>query len=67
MLAKVLIVDDEKDVRDLLQSFLNATGYQVIMASSGEEAIKLAKSESPNAILQMLKCLVLMELRLAED
>jgi DNA-binding response OmpR family regulator len=55
MLAKVLIVDDEKDVRDLLQSFLNATGYQVIMASSGEEAIKLAKSESPNAILLDVK------------
>ena len=55
MLAKVLIVDDEKGVRDLLQSFLKTTGYQAIMASSGEEAIELAKSESPNAILLDVK------------
>ena len=55
MAAKVLVVDDEKGVRDLLHSFLNATGHQTIMASSGEEAIKLAKSESPNAILLDVK------------
>jgi DNA-binding response OmpR family regulator len=51
MLAKVLIVDDEKGVRDLLHSFLKATGYQAIMASNGEEAIELSISESPDAIL----------------
>ena len=51
MLAKVLVVDDEKGVRSLLHSFLKAAGYQTIMASNGEEAIELAKSESPNAIL----------------
>ncbi|MDH3851650.1 MAG: response regulator [Deltaproteobacteria bacterium] len=51
MLAKVLVVDDEKGVRDLLHRFLKATGYQAILASNGEEAIELAKSESPNAIL----------------
>ncbi|MGB6380177.1 MAG: response regulator, partial [Syntrophobacteria bacterium] len=51
MLAKVLVVDDEKGVRGLLHSFLKAAGYQTIMASNGEEAIELAKSESPNAIL----------------
>jgi two-component system cell cycle response regulator len=55
MLAKVLVVDDEKGVRDLLHSFLKATGYQAIMASNGEEAIELAKSESPNAILLDVK------------
>ena len=51
MQAKILVVDDEKGVRDLLHSFLKAAGYQTIMASNGEEAIELAKSESPNAIL----------------
>jgi CheY-like chemotaxis protein len=39
MQAKVLVVDDEKSVRDLLHSFLKATGYQVILASNGEKAI----------------------------
>ena len=51
MQAKVLVVDDEKGVRDLLHSFLKAEGYQAILASNGKEAIELAKSESPNAIL----------------
>ena len=55
MLAKVLIVDDEKGVRDLLHSFLKSTGYQTIMASSGEEAIELAKSENLHAILLDVK------------
>jgi DNA-binding response OmpR family regulator len=55
MAAKVLVVDDEKSVRDLLQSFLQGTGYQAIMASNGEEAIELARSESPNAILLDVK------------
>jgi DNA-binding response OmpR family regulator len=51
MQAKVLVVDDEKSVRDLLHSFLKAEGYQAILVSNGKEAIELAKSESPNAIL----------------
>ena len=55
MAVTVLVVDDEKSVRDLLQSFLQGTGYQAIMASNGEEAIELARSESPNAILLDVK------------
>jgi DNA-binding response OmpR family regulator len=55
MLNKILVVDDEESVRDLLQSFLTATGYQTILASNGEEAIEIAKSESPNAILLDVK------------
>jgi len=51
MAETVLVVDDEKGVRDLLHSFLKTAGYQAIMASNGEEAIELAKSESPKAIL----------------
>jgi len=52
---KILVVDDERSVRDLLHSFLKATGYQAILASNGEEAIELAKSERPNAILLDVK------------
>ena len=55
MQAKVLVVDYEKGVRDLLHSFLKAEGYQAILASNGKEAIELAKSESPNAILLDVK------------
>jgi len=55
MRSKVLVVDDERSVGDLLDSFLTATGYQAILASNGEEAIELAKSESPNAIILDVK------------
>ena len=55
MTDKILVVDDERSVRDLLHSFLKATGYQAILASNGEEAIELAKSERPNAILLDVK------------
>ena len=51
MAAKVLVVDDNKNIRDLLSSVLTTTGYEVILASNGEEAIRLANSEIPNAIL----------------
>ena len=51
MAAKVLVVDDDKNVRDLLSSVLTTTGYEVILASNGEEAIRLANSKIPNAIL----------------
>jgi DNA-binding response OmpR family regulator len=51
MAAKVLVVDDDKNVRDLLCNFLTTTGYEVILASNGEETIRLANNEIPNAIL----------------
>jgi DNA-binding response OmpR family regulator len=39
---KVLVVDDEFEIRDLLSRFLTEEGYEVILASNGEEALKLA-------------------------
>lgn len=55
MVKKVLVVDDKKYVRDLLNTFLTTRGYRAIVASNGEEAIELAKSESPNVILLDVK------------
>ncbi len=49
--GKVLVVDDELTVRDVLTDFLSDEGYEVILASNGEEAIALAKEEEPHAIL----------------
>ena len=51
MVEKVLVVDDEESIRDLLNSFLKREGYEVVLASNGEEAIKLAETESPHLIL----------------
>ena len=48
---KILIVDDELEIRDLLGRFLTEQGYDAILASNGEEAIELAEKENPQAIL----------------
>lgn len=51
MANKVLVVDDEREIRDLLRTSLSAEGYEVVVASNGEEAIGLAKTENPQVIL----------------
>ena len=48
---KVLVVDDELDIRSILSDFLPGEGYRVLLAVNGEEAIDLAKRENPQAIL----------------
>ncbi|RMG21955.1 MAG: DNA-binding response regulator [Bacteroidetes bacterium] len=48
---KVLIVDDEEDILDLLEYNLEKEGYQVLRAMDGEEAIEIAKREKPQMIL----------------
>jgi CheY-like chemotaxis protein len=50
-----MVVDDEKEIRDLLSIYLVEDGYDVIAAASGEEAINLAQSEDPQVILMDVK------------
>ena len=51
MWEKVLVVDDESQIRDLLKEFLTNEAYEVILASNGKEAIELAGREHPDVIL----------------
>jgi len=39
----ILVVDDEEDIRDVLRSFLEASGYYVLVAESGPSGLKLAE------------------------
>ena len=48
---KVLVAEDEPDIRGLIVFSLQYAGYEVIEALNGEEAIKLAESEQPDLIL----------------
>lgn len=48
---KILIVDDEPDVLLLLGERLTKAGYEVVKASSGEEAISLARKHLPHLIV----------------
>ncbi len=47
---KVMVVDDDQDARDLLYDYLQELGTQVITASNGTEALKLARQWRPDII-----------------
>ena len=47
----ILIVDDEPDVRLVLQDLFTSRGYQVSEAADGKEALKLLETEAPDLIL----------------
>jgi DNA-binding response OmpR family regulator len=49
-MPKILVVDDEKDVGELVQSFLEGHGYQVVTASSAQRAFELVNLEKPDLV-----------------
>ena len=49
-MAKILVVDDEEDIRRLLVTIFTDSGYEVVTASNGKEAVDAAKSEHPDLI-----------------
>jgi two-component system cell cycle response regulator len=49
--ARILIVDDERKNRDLLEVMLQPEGYAVLTAATGEEALAVAAAQSPDIIL----------------
>ena len=55
MPGKILLVDDAEEIRDLLGGFLEEQGYQVVLASDGNEALDLVESENPQVIILDLK------------
>lgn len=50
-MAKILIVDDEEDIRKTIGTMLQSEGYSVIFADSGEACLEILKSEKPDLIL----------------
>lgn len=48
---KILIVDDEKDIVELVEYNLEREGYRVTSAYNGEEALELVRKELPNLII----------------
>ena len=51
MPASVLVVEDERKIRDLLRSYLENEGYSVLSTGSGAEAIRLVRDARPDLIL----------------
>lgn len=50
-MRRILIADDEHNIRHILDFSLNVEGFDVIAAQDGEEALLLAASESPDLII----------------
>ena len=51
MAATVLLVEDERKLRDLVRSYLERAGFTVLSTGSGAEAITLAASASPDLVV----------------
>ena len=50
-MAKILIAEDEPDIRELVAFMLRFAGYEVMAASNGEEAVQAAAREVPDLVL----------------
>jgi DNA-binding response OmpR family regulator len=50
-MTKILIAEDERDIRDLITFTLGFAGYEVVAAANGEEAVNLARQELPDLVL----------------
>jgi DNA-binding response OmpR family regulator len=50
-LGKVLVVEDERDVAELIRFNLMREGYEVVVAPSGGDAVKHARDGRPDIIL----------------
>lgn len=53
-MAKILVVDDEDDVRKVLKRFLVGKGHDVITASNGKEALQKVQEEPTIVLLDYL-------------
>lgn len=51
MSKKILIVDDEIHIVNILKFNLKKAGFDIITASNGEEALKILETEKPDVIL----------------
>jgi len=50
-MPKILIAEDEPDIRELVAFTLRFAGYEVVTAANGEEAVQVAVSEMPDLAL----------------
>lgn len=49
--AKILVVEDEPDIREILRFNLENEGYKVLVSDSGEKGLRIAEEEKPDLLL----------------
>jgi two-component system alkaline phosphatase synthesis response regulator PhoP len=50
-MTKILIAEDERDIRDLIAFTLKFAGYDVVTANNGEEAVQFTLQELPDLVI----------------
>ena len=53
-MLRVLIVEDEKPIRELLDDFLSDEGFDTLLAENGQRGVELARAEQPDLVLMDL-------------
>ena len=48
---KILIIDDEVNIRQIIALKLKSHGYQVVIAENGEEGLSIIQSQKPEAVI----------------
>ena len=54
-MTKILVIDDEQGIRNLLDTLLRRKGYDVVLAESGRQGLELYRRERPDVIVLDLK------------
>ena len=49
--ARILLAEDDRQVREVLQEMLEFEGYEVVTAATGSEALRRLKSEPPDLVV----------------
>ncbi|OUX43519.1 MAG: phosphate regulon transcriptional regulatory protein PhoB [Rhodobacterales bacterium TMED271] len=51
MKQKVLVVEDDKDIQEIIEYNFTSEGYEVITCSDGEDAVELIRHETPDLVI----------------
>src|SRR6185436_20271729 len=54
-MTKLLVIDDEPGIRDLLDTLLSRKGYDVILAESGQKGLEIFRRARPDVVVLDLK------------
>jgi len=54
-MAKILVIDDEQGIRNLLDTLLRRKGYDVVLAESGRKGLEVFRRERPDVVVLDLK------------
>ena len=55
-MTKILVIDDERSIRNSMKDILQYEGHEVVLAENGMEGLVSVKSEKPDIVFCDIKC-----------